>query len=105
MAASVYTINKGINRPVGFKGLKAQYIWYLCGGLIFVLALFALLYICGMHPLLCLGLVAILCGLLFWYVYHLSRTYGEHGLMKKVAHKRVPQAIRSKSRIFFNQKH
>ena len=33
MANSVYKINKGINKPIEFKGLKAQYIWYLGGGL------------------------------------------------------------------------
>ena len=29
MANSVYVINKGINAPITFKGLKAQYIWWL----------------------------------------------------------------------------
>ncbi|HMT97439.1 MAG TPA: DUF4133 domain-containing protein, partial [Ferruginibacter sp.] len=33
MSNSVYQINKGINRSIEFKGLKAQYIWYLGGGL------------------------------------------------------------------------
>ena len=27
--SSVYTINKGVNKPIEFKGLKAQYIAYL----------------------------------------------------------------------------
>jgi len=27
--SSVYKINKGINKPIEFKGLKAQYIAYL----------------------------------------------------------------------------
>jgi hypothetical protein len=31
------------------------------------------------------------------YVYKLSRTYGEHGLMKKVARKSVPDVIKSYS--------
>ncbi len=43
--SSVYAINKSINKPVEFKGLKAQYIWYLGGGLLFLLILFAVLYI------------------------------------------------------------
>lgn len=34
MSNSVYQINKGINKPIEFKGLKAQYIWYLGGGLV-----------------------------------------------------------------------
>jgi hypothetical protein len=43
MATSVYQINKGINKPIEFKGLKAQYIWYLCGGLVALLILFAIM--------------------------------------------------------------
>ncbi|MBD0288989.1 MAG: DUF4133 domain-containing protein, partial [Flavisolibacter sp.] len=41
MATSVYQINKGINKPIEFKGFKAQYIWYLGGGLVALLILFA----------------------------------------------------------------
>jgi hypothetical protein len=43
MSASVYKINKGINKPIEFKGLKAQYIAYLGAGLITLLILFAVL--------------------------------------------------------------
>ena len=32
--ATVYYINKGINKPIVFKGLKAQYIGYLAVGLV-----------------------------------------------------------------------
>ena len=34
-----YTINKGINAPLVFKGLKAQYIAYLAVGLVVLLVL------------------------------------------------------------------
>jgi len=44
-----YPINKGIGRPVEFKGLKAQYLFIFCGGL---LALFVLF---GEHGLMKLG--------------------------------------------------
>ena len=100
MSNSVYTINKGINKPIEFHGLKAQYIWYLGGGIVGLLVLFAILYICGVPTLLCLGLVVLLCLLLFAFVIHLSRTYGEHGLMKKLARRQVPKTIRCHHRIF-----
>ena len=32
MSNSVYKVNKGINKPIEFRGLKAQYIWWLGGG-------------------------------------------------------------------------
>lgn len=97
MNNSVYQINKGINKPIEFKGLKAQYIWYLGGGLVALLVLFAILYICGINPFVCLALIISLSIFLFMYVYKLSRTYGEFGLMKKAAKKAVPRFIKSNS--------
>jgi hypothetical protein len=97
MSNSVYQINKGINKSIEFKGLKAQYIWYLGGGLVGLLILFALLYLIGINMFICLGLIIILTTALFMYVYKLSRTYGEYGLMKKMAQKAVPKIIKNYS--------
>lgn len=95
--SSVYQINKGINKPIEFKGLKAQYIWYLGGGLVALLILFAVLYICGVNIFFCLFLILCIGLALFMYVYKLSRTYGEYGLMKKMAKKAVPKVIKNYS--------
>lgn len=97
MSNSVYQINKGINKPIEFKGLKAQYIWYLGGGLVALLIFFAIIYICGINVFICLALIVSLSTALFMYVYKLSRTYGEFGLMKKAAKKAVPKVIKSYS--------
>lgn len=99
--SSVYSINKGINKPVEFKGFKAQYIWYLSGGLILLLILFAVLYITGVNTFVCLLLILLLGVLLFLYIGRLSHRYGEHGLMKKMARKGVPKVISSRSRKIF----
>jgi hypothetical protein len=96
--SSVYNINKGINKPIEFKGLKAQYIWYLGGGLVALLILFAIIYIVGVNVFVCLGVILMLGSGLFMYVYKLSRKYGEHGLMKKIARKAVPKCIKNYSR-------
>jgi len=101
MSNSVYQINKGINKPIEFKGLKAQYIWYLGGGLVALLIFFAIIYICGVNIFLCLALIVFLGTALFMYVYKLSRTYGEYGLMKKMAKKAVPKVVKSYSIIRF----
>lgn len=101
MSTSVYTINKGINKPIEFKGLKAQYIWHLGGGVLLLLVLFALLYICGVHPFICLGVILLLGVALFLWVYHLSQTYGEYGMMKKLAAKKIPKVIHCNSRQIF----
>ena len=99
MNSSIYQINKGINKPVMFKGLKAQYIWYLGGGLVALLILFAILYICSVHVFVCLLMVVSLGSVLFMYVYKLSRQYGEYGMMKKLANKSVPKVIKNYSSV------
>lgn len=103
MATSVYSINKGINKPIEFKGLKAQYIWYLGGGLLALLILFAVLYICGVNTFACLGITLVSGSALFVYVFRLSGRYGEHGMMKTVAKGKVPDVVRSYSRTIFTK--
>lgn len=101
MSTSVYTINKGINKPIEFKGLKAQYIWWLGGGLLGLLILFAILYICGVNTFVCLAIILISGTGLFMRVYKLSHTYGEHGMMKAIAKRSIPTVIKSYSRKIF----
>ena len=104
MSASVYTINKGINKPIEFRGLKAQYIWYLGGGLLVLLLLFAILYICGINTYVLLFTILGLGAGLFMYVYRLSHRYGEHGMMKKVAKRSIPKRLKVNSRKLFIKK-
>lgn len=99
-----YQINKGINKPVEFKGLKAQYIWYLGGGLVVLLVLFAVLYLIGMAVYLCLLIIAGLGSALFHQVFSLSHKYGEHGLMKRNARKYLPDYLKFKDRRLFYEK-
>jgi hypothetical protein len=103
MSNSVYQINKGINRPIEFKGLKAQYIWYLAGGLVGLLIIFAILYIIGINPFLCVGIILIAGTFLVLKVYAMSNKYGEHGMMKKLAQRSVPHSIKSNSRKTFKK--
>ncbi len=101
MTTSVYKINKGINKPIEFKGLKAQYIGYLGIGLVVLLVLFAILYIIGVNMFVCLSLIAILGTLLFIHVHRLSSRFGQFGLMKRAAKQRIPLLITSNSRKLF----
>lgn len=104
MGASVYTINKGVNASVEFKGLKAQYIWYLAGGLLVLLVVFAIMYVVGVNTYVSL-LIILACGaVLFTQVYRMSKTYGAHGLMKRAAAKRIPKTLRCNSRKVFLKK-
>ena len=103
MSTSVYKINKGTNKPIEFKGLKAQYIWYLGGGLVLLLIAFAIMYIAGVNVYICLILILSAGTALFMYIYRMSNKYGEHGIMKKIAKRGMPTAIKSRSRKTFIQ--
>ena len=56
-----YPINKGIGRPVEFKGLKAQYLFIFCGGLLALFVLFVILYMVGIDQWICIGFSAKVC--------------------------------------------
>jgi hypothetical protein len=101
--ATVYEINKGINRSIEFKGIKAQYITYLALGVVVLLLLFAILYICHLKLIICLGIVTPTGIGFVMLIQHLSRTYGETGLQKRMAASKLPKAIRSRSRLLFIQ--
>ncbi len=103
MPTSVYKINKGINKPIEFKGLKAQYIWWLGGGLLVLLIVFAVLYLFGVHPFACMAVVLIAGTGLFLQVYKLSRKYGKDGMMKTLAKRSVPKLVKNYSRSVFIQ--
>jgi hypothetical protein len=96
--SSIYSINKGINKPIEFKGLKAQYIWWLGGGLLILLILFAVLYISGVNSFICIIIIVISATALFMHVYRLSRKYGQYGMMKAIAKRTLPKVIKSYSR-------
>ncbi|WON93766.1 DUF4133 domain-containing protein [Sphingobacterium sp. UGAL515B_05] len=101
MANSVYKINKGINKSIEFKGLKAQYIWYVAITILTLLILFSILYFIGLSQYVCLMIVG---GAGFWIlkvIFSLSKKYGEHGLMKAMAKKMIPTVIKANNRNIF----
>ncbi len=99
--ASIYKINKGVSKPIVFKGLKAQYIAYLAVGLVFLLVLFAALYIARVSLFILLPLIISLGSGLFVTVFKLSHKFGEHGLMKFFAKRGIPKYLRFNSRRLF----
>ena len=101
MSNSVYSINKGINQSIEFKGLKAQYIWYLGGGVVGLMIVFAVLYIIGIPSLICVAFIGAAGSFLVFKIYRMSNTYGEYGMMKALARKQVPKWIKVYSREIF----
>jgi hypothetical protein len=104
MANTVYVINKGINRPLEFRGLKAQYIWYLGAGLVGVLILYSILYIIGVNGYFCIVVVVLAGGFVFLKVYQFNNTYGQYGLARKIAKRKIPKVVKCNSRKFLCKK-
>lgn len=101
--ASIYQINKGVNKPIVFKGLKAQYIAYLAIGLVLLLISFAILYISGVSLFIVLPLILILGTAFFIGTFRLSHRFGEHGLMKFLAKRSLPGCLKFQSRRIFTK--
>lgn len=101
MNNSIYPINKGINKSIEFRGLRAQYIWYFAGLVMGSLIVFAALYILGAGTMTCLSVTGGAAAYGSIKIFGLSRKYGEHGLMKAAARKRIPRVLKSYSRRFF----
>lgn len=99
--ANLYSINKGVSRPIVFKGLKAQYIAYLAIGLVLLLVSFAVLYISGLSLFIVLPTTVFLGTALFVVTFRLSHRFGEFGLMKFLAKRNLPVSIRFRSRRLF----
>ncbi|MCD0472495.1 DUF4133 domain-containing protein [Flavobacterium sp. JAS] len=103
MSNSVYQINKGINQSIEFKGLKAQYIWYLGGGVVGLMIVFAILFFIGIPSLICVAIIGITGTVMVIKIYKMSHQFGEHGMMKAIAKKQIPKNVKVYSRrIFIN---
>jgi len=101
---STYPINKGINKSIVFRGLKAQYIWCMGGAMFVLLILYAIMYVCKVNTFACLAITASLGAASMVFIYHLSATYGEHGLTKAIASRSIPKLVKSNSRRVFKMK-
>ena len=67
-----YTINKGIGRSVGFKGLKAQYLFLFAGGLLAVFVLLVIFYTAGADQWACIGFGAGAASALVFYTFRMN---------------------------------
>ncbi|WEK36112.1 MAG: DUF4133 domain-containing protein [Candidatus Pseudobacter hemicellulosilyticus] len=103
-ATSIYQINKGINKSIEFRGLKAQYIWYLGGVIMGLLLVFVILYLIGINQYVCVVVTGIIGVVGTVRIFALSKKYGEYGLMKAMARKMVPNCVRSIERSVFYKK-
>ncbi len=94
-----YPVNKGIGRPVEFKGLKAQYLFVFAGGLLAVFILFVILYMAGVSQWVCIGLGVTAASAVVWLTFRLNAKYGQHGLMKLGAARMRPRYLLHRRRV------
>lgn len=100
--ASVFQINKGVNRSIEFRGIKAQYLVFLAIGMVALLILCAAAFIAGLPPIAVIVIVVSAGYGLVVVAQRYSKQYGEHGFAKKLAQSRMPAFLTSSSRrIFF----
>ncbi|WP_400194226.1 DUF4133 domain-containing protein [Hymenobacter sp. B81] len=97
----LYDLNRGINKPVEFKGLVGNNIYFLVAGIGLTFGLFVTLYLLS-TPLVLTILITFAVGGGMWAgVFALNRKYGEHGLMKASARRASPKYITNRhSRLF-----
>ena len=98
-AGREYAINKGIGRSVEYKGLKAQYLFILAGGLLALFVVFVIMYIVGVSQWICIGFGVTAASALVWLTFHLNAKYGQYGLMKLAAVKYHPRYIINRLRL------
>ena len=81
------------------KGLKAQYLFIFCGGLLALFVLFVILYMVGIDQWICIGFGVASSSVLVWQTFALNARYGEHGLMKLGATRSHPRYLINRRRI------
>ncbi|HLZ89691.1 MAG TPA: DUF4133 domain-containing protein [Puia sp.] len=101
--ATVYSVNRGVNRSLEFKGIKAQYVIYLSLGLVLLLLLFAVFHLAHVNLYVGITIILVSGGVLVLAIKRLSDRYGEHGLIKHGAARRLPASVQSRSRKIFLQ--
>ena len=95
-----WEINKGVGRTVGFKGLKAQYLFLFAGGLLAVFILVVILYLCGVSQIACLVIGIVGATLVVWQTFAMNRKYGQYGLMKKGAVRMHPRYLVNRRTVY-----
>ena len=87
-------INKGIGKPVAFRGLKGAYLYLSAGIIVGTLVLALILYgLFGLNTYLTTLIVVGFGGGGVWYCMRLSHKYGVSGLIKLEATRNQPKAI------------
>lgn len=107
MERTYFEINRGVGKPLEFKGLKAQYLYLFAGGIGLVILLTTILGAAGASPMLIAFLVVGGSGAVIFSSFYLNKRFGEHGLMKLMGRLSHPRFIinRKSPRVMLRRAH
>ena len=88
-----YNLNKGVDRTVEFKGLRAQYLFHLFGGLGAVFMIVVFMFMLGLNPYVTTFLAIVMATAVISLVYRMNHKYGRFGLIKLSARRSRPKFI------------
>jgi hypothetical protein len=101
MSDEIYKVNKNIDRPLVFKGLKDQYIYYYLGVVVFSFFLFAILNSTGVGTLPTLLITGTIAMGGIKGVTIISDRFGKDGLKKYLAKRNIPKHLQVETRDYF----
>lgn len=101
MANSIYRIQRDINKPIEFYGLKSLFMVIFAVGLLLLFAAFIGLYYAGIPRIP--SLLSVTMAAMIWAVnvQRLSRRFGRYGLLKAYARRKLPDSVRIRDRRIF----
>jgi Domain of unknown function (DUF4133) len=93
-----FTIHKGVDRPLEFKGLQGRYLIGLAAVAIATLIAFGVLHAVGINSWLGVCLALSSGASAIQYLYRLNKKYGQYGRMKQSAQRALPKSLANYSR-------
>jgi hypothetical protein len=103
MPKKEFNINKGVGKPMEFKGFSGIYLTVLGITLFFTFLLFVILYMSGVPMLFTFVAAAGLGGGGFYAVSTLSRKHGPQGLQKMASRVFHPKRLKFSNPATFHQ--
>ncbi|WP_409529761.1 DUF4133 domain-containing protein [Sphingobacterium sp.] len=101
MGNSVYRIHRDLNKPIEFHGLTPQYIGLLVLGLSFITAIFLVSYYSGVSRIYGISGLILLGTAWAVQVQRWENRYGQYGLLKSYARRKLPRSVRLRGRGIF----
>lgn len=88
-----FEVNKGVGKPIEFKGLKAQYIIFFAVGVAAAIFISIILAAIGLPTIIPILFGLLTGGAVVFISFRFNKVYGVHGLMKVRAKSYHPRFV------------